>query len=426
MKSSPRVAIIGGGIAGLGAAYALRGVAELDLWNKGPLGGHLLPYPIKDRHGVDHWVDAGVMMFNRTEYPTVYRLFDALDVPLARCPLGFAVWDPGRGLQFLQHEMSKAYGTVLAEQTKADLADVAQLVLRGRREGFGAMENIVFADWLAKKGYHRDTIDYALIPGIAAFWGVQRREVLAASSAAAMREIARIRMVTRAAPSSKAYLDKLVAAIGPYGDRGPADQVTWGEGGVTVRGPFGEARYDRVVVATTAEVAHQLVPGAPEQTRRMLGAFRYGDTTAVMHRSRGVMAPGVESPFGYTRHGEVTITTWRLDLIHGIDTDGPFSATTGSPDLPTSGLIPAHEIEYVYRHRHLLYNVEGEAVARDIQGIDEGLPVRFAGSYFGPGGTHEPALVSGLRAAQKIRGELGAPAFEWPAISGARATEGAE
>ena len=426
MSTKKRVAVIGGGIAGLGAAYALRDVAHLDIWNKGPMGGHILPYPVRDVHGVEHWVDAGVMMYNRTEYPNTYKLFDALDTPLAKLPLGFEVWDPKRGLQFLQHEMAKAYGVSLAAQVKDDLADLAQLILRGRREGFAMFENIPFAEWLAKKGYHQDTIDYSLVPGIAAFWGVQRHEVFKASSAAGLRELARIRMVNRNEPNSKVYLDKLLAAIGPFGDRGPATRVAYDDKGVTVYGTHGEARYDRVVVATTAETALQLVPGAPEHTKKLLGAYRYGDTTAVVHRSRAVLPPGSESPFVYVRYGETTVTTWRMDLIHGLDLGGPFSITTGDPNLPTSGLIPAESIEYVYRHRHMLYNVEGEAAARQIGNIDEGLPVSFAGSYFGPGGTHEPALAAGLRAARKIRQELGAPAFEWPVRVGTRATDGAE
>jgi len=381
-----RVAIIGGGIAGLGAAHALRGKVEIDLWAERPLGGHILPFAVKDKYGVTHHVDAGVMMFNRTEYPACYALFEALGLELGKCPLGFTVWDPARGLIMPQQDMTKVL-------PKDDLADVAQIVLKGRRDGFQSMENIPFSEWLAKKSYHPDTIDYALIPGIAAFWGVQRKQVLQASAAAAMREVARIRMVTRVAPSSKAYLDALVQAIGPFADRGPADRVE----GTTVRGPSGEATYDRVIVATTAEVAVKIVKDAPA----LLRAFEYVDTTAVLHRSRAVLPPGPETPFAYARFGEATVTSWRLDLIHGLEMDGPYSATTGGPDLPTSGLIPAREIEHVFRHRHLAYNVAGEAAAREIHAMKSG-PIYYAGSYFGPGGTHEPALVSGQRAARLL------------------------
>ena len=95
----PRVAIIGSGISGLAAAHALRGHADITLFEAGGyFGGHThtvditLPTP---QGPLTHGVDTGFLVFNERTYPGLIALFAELGVETARSDMSFSVKIPG-------------------------------------------------------------------------------------------------------------------------------------------------------------------------------------------------------------------------------------------------------------------------------------------------------------------------------------------
>lgn len=77
------VAVIGGGVAGTGAARALvsAGMDVVVVEASRRLGGNCLGVRVRDAHGRVHTVDAGVSDFNRTTFTEVSRLIDDLGLP---------------------------------------------------------------------------------------------------------------------------------------------------------------------------------------------------------------------------------------------------------------------------------------------------------------------------------------------------------
>ncbi|MGA0235726.1 MAG: FAD-dependent oxidoreductase, partial [Alphaproteobacteria bacterium] len=76
-----KIAIVGSGISGLSAAYALRETADITLFEADSrLGGHsnTVDVHLKDWSGP---VDTGFIVFNHTNYPNLVGLFDELGVP---------------------------------------------------------------------------------------------------------------------------------------------------------------------------------------------------------------------------------------------------------------------------------------------------------------------------------------------------------
>ena len=83
-----RVAIIGGGISGLAAAYLLSPHHAVTLFEAAPkLGGHARTV-LAGRNG-DQPVDTGFIVFNYANYPHLTRMFQDLDVPVARSDMSF-------------------------------------------------------------------------------------------------------------------------------------------------------------------------------------------------------------------------------------------------------------------------------------------------------------------------------------------------
>src|SRR3990167_7862204 len=89
-----KIAIIGSGIAGLAAAHALRGKADVTLYEAGShFGGHANTVDLT-LDGVTHGVDTGFLVFNQRTYPGLVRLFAELGVPTAASDMSFSVQVP--------------------------------------------------------------------------------------------------------------------------------------------------------------------------------------------------------------------------------------------------------------------------------------------------------------------------------------------
>ena len=91
-----KIAIVGGGISGLSAAYYLSCNNDVTLYEAAPrLGGHARTV-VAGKNG-DQPVDTGFIVFNYATYPYLTRLFKELAVPVAKSEMSFgASIDDGR------------------------------------------------------------------------------------------------------------------------------------------------------------------------------------------------------------------------------------------------------------------------------------------------------------------------------------------
>ena len=91
-----RIAIVGGGISGLAAAWLLKSDHRVTLFESAPrLGGHARTVMAGKRG--DQPVDTGFIVFNRVNYPHLCAMFNELDVPIADSDMSFgASLDGGR------------------------------------------------------------------------------------------------------------------------------------------------------------------------------------------------------------------------------------------------------------------------------------------------------------------------------------------
>jgi predicted NAD/FAD-binding protein len=89
MPFSPKkIAVIGGGISGLGAAYALSDSYHVTLFEaENRLGGHARTI-LAGKHG-EQPVDTGFIVFNYPNYPELSRLFSDLNVPVVKSDMSF-------------------------------------------------------------------------------------------------------------------------------------------------------------------------------------------------------------------------------------------------------------------------------------------------------------------------------------------------
>ena len=85
-----KIAIIGAGISGLGAALALKDHHEVTVHEAAPrFGGHANTAVVTRPDGGETAVDTGFIVYNQRNYPNLCGLFEHLDVPTQWSDMSF-------------------------------------------------------------------------------------------------------------------------------------------------------------------------------------------------------------------------------------------------------------------------------------------------------------------------------------------------
>ncbi|HEX5695239.1 MAG TPA: FAD-dependent oxidoreductase, partial [Acidimicrobiia bacterium] len=165
-----RIAVVGGGISGLGAAWALQADNEVVVYEAGPnLGGHSNTVDVATQNGTVP-VDTGFIVYNERTYPHLTRLFTALGVPTQPSDMSFAFSRAGsfeyaantRGLLLTQPS------NLLRGRYRSMISDI--LRFREIGSGLGPTPGEPIADLLARHGFGRGFLEDYLLPMTGAIW----------------------------------------------------------------------------------------------------------------------------------------------------------------------------------------------------------------------------------------------------------------
>ena len=88
-----KIAVIGSGISGLGAAHFLSKKHKVDLFEKEDhFGGHAYTVEIPSYNSKNLIsIDLGFIVFNKINYPNLVKLFDSLKVSYEKSNMSFSV-----------------------------------------------------------------------------------------------------------------------------------------------------------------------------------------------------------------------------------------------------------------------------------------------------------------------------------------------
>ena len=104
-----RVAVIGSGIAGMGAAWQLRHNADITLIERESRpGGHTNTVFVEE-DGVQIPIDTGFIVFNHATYPNLVRLFEELRVDTKPAEMSFSVQHEPTGLEYNGMGLNKLF-----------------------------------------------------------------------------------------------------------------------------------------------------------------------------------------------------------------------------------------------------------------------------------------------------------------------------
>ena len=154
-------------------------------------------------------------------------------------------------------------------------------------------------------------------------------------------------------------------------------------------------RFDRVVIATHANQALDLLQDPTGEEQRALGCWQYTKSRTVLHTDDSVMPPlkKVWSSWNFKRiAGEKTCLTYDMNRLQGLKTDKHYFVSLNLPNEP-KGIIREFDYEHPMFTREAM---EQRTLLKQLNGKNN---TWFAGSYFG-NGFHEDAVRSGVAVAK--------------------------
>ncbi|MEY4160991.1 MAG: hypothetical protein RLZZ136_1612 [Pseudomonadota bacterium] len=405
------IAIVGGGISGLSAAWLLSQKHSVTLFEAEPrVGGH--SHTVEAR---DVPVDMGFIVYNEATYPNLTALFRHLQVPNQPTEMGFAVSLRGGALEYSGNGLNGLFAqrrSLFSARFWSMLRDLERFYRRAPRD-LPHLGDMGLGAYLDRLGCGPAFRDDHLYPMAAAIWSTAAEDIPNYPAAAFIRFCENhglLKFIGRpiwrtVTGGSREYVARLTQS---FADRivtgDPVQQVRRLPGGVEITTASGVQHFDHVVIASHADQTLALLADADSAEQRILGAFGYRPNEAVLHSDPVVMPHQRRawSSWNYTSQSDpaapdLSVTYW-MNLLQGLPEDKPLFVTLN----PVQAIDPA----LVHRRKlfhHPVFDAAAGAAQAELWSLQGRQRTWFCGAYFGAG-FHEDGLQSGLAVAEQLGG----------------------
>ncbi|OYU17887.1 MAG: cyclopropane-fatty-acyl-phospholipid synthase [Rhodobacteraceae bacterium PARR1] len=417
LGSAPRrIAVIGGGIAGMAAAHLLADHDSVVLFEvENRLGGHART-KLGGKRG-DQPVDTGFIVFNKVNYPHLLRLFDELDVPYTESTMTFgASLDGGRveyGLASLDALFAQRKN-LLNPRFLRMLRDIAHFNKHAAAHATdpaltirGLLERLGTGDWFR---------DYYITPFSGAIWSTPTTGILEFPAQALVRFFENHHLMQvngqhqwyTVRGGSIEYVRRLQSSLTSRGVDlrlgTPVAAVQRTAAGVLVRAIGAEWElFDDVIFASHSDQTLALLSDATPEERAALSAIRYQPNEAILHRDPVVMPKNRKcwSSWAYVEPaggagGRIDLSYW-MNSLQPIPMDDPIFVT-----LNSNGGIRDELIDDVTTFHHPVYDVAAIAAQKTIRAMNGTQNTWFAGAWM-RNGFHEDGFASAYDVVQAMR-----------------------
>ncbi|MFM1990710.1 MAG: hypothetical protein RJA99_3667 [Pseudomonadota bacterium] len=427
MGAPLRIAVVGGGIAGLGAAHRLAPHHHVTLFEAGDyVGGHTHTVDATVG-GVTFPVDTGFLVFNERTYPNLIALFDALGVPTAGSDMSFSVsvgphdfeWC-GSNLASLFAQPSNAASPRFWSMLKDILRFNREATALARDAGRAADATVPLGEWLDANRYGRPFRDGYLLPMAAAIWSCPTATMLAFPVGSFARfcdnhgllQVANRPRWFTVKGGARQYVEKIVAGLQQVRVstpvrgilRTPLDTARDGRDSVAVITDHGRETFDHVILASHSDQSLAMLRDPSDDERAILGAVPYQPNRSYLHTDVSLMPKrrrawaawnylsGGSFDAPTDRQRSVAVTYW-LNALQPLPFDRPVLVTLNPIEPPREDLVLQ-----AFDYSHPVFDtgaIEAQRRLPSIQGLRN---TWFAGAWTG-WGFHEDGLKSGLAVA---------------------------
>ena len=408
-----RVAVIGGGISGLSAAYYLSRKFEVHLFEKDSrLGGHTHTVTVDSSDGPLP-VDTGFIVHNEKTYPNFCRLMRELGVPAAPSDMSFGVHCPRTGFEYSSRGASGFFANRKNAARPAHWGLLRE-ILRFNREAPRVMENadpadLTLGEYVDSAGYSTRFLEAYLYPMAAAVWSMSPDAVTRFPARTLVQFFANHGMLGinthpqwKVIPGgSQRYLGLLTA---PFQKNIHLDSdirsVTRHDGGITLRfSDRPEMVFSQVVFACHGDQVLPLLGDPTDAERDILSSFTTTRNETVLHTDSRMLPKraAARASWNYQlgERGQVTVT-YHMNRLQSLGVREDYCVT-----LNAKGEIDPAKVICRMIYHHPLYNREAIRAQARWNEIDGERRTHYCGAHWFYG-FHEDGLNSALRVVRSL------------------------
>ena len=421
-----RIAVIGAGISGLGAAWLLGKDHDVTIFEKqSRIGGHANTVDV-DFEADKIAVDTGFIVYNELNYPNLVGLFDHLNVPTKGSEMTFAVSLRDKALEY--------EGTLrgLVAQPSNLFKPRYWSMLNGLRKFYAhaydyaqnSPKDETLGAFIKRCGFSKAFIEDHLLPMGAAIWSCPADTMLSFPARSFIQFMQNHKLMN--------YIDRPVWRTVDGGSRSYVTKVLADFKGQVVRDAKvisvhreaagaivslegeGDVYFDKVVFAAHADESLALIKDPSELENKLLSSFQFQPNEVILHSDDTLMPKrkATWAAWNYmtskTDQSALSVTYW-MNKLQSIDKSKPLFVTLNPFQKPDPALT-----HRVFSYDHPIFDgpaIQAQDRLGDIQGQNH---LYFCGAWT-KYGFHEDGLSSAIKVAKSLGVEIpwNSPSLAW-------------
>ena len=410
-----RIAVIGGGISGMGAAYQLSHFGKVTLYeSEFRLGGHARTV-FAGKRG-DQPVDTGFIVFNKINYPHLMALFDELNVPICQSNMSFGASVRGGEIEYGLRNFQSLFAQPRNLKNFNYLKMLMDILKFNKKAvALATDKSMTIRELLHKLGTGKWFRDYYLLPFSGAIWSTPKDKILDFPAHSMISFFENHALLNRTGQhqwftvkgGSIQYVDRLNRELVErnvalrLGD--PIKEVKRGPLGVQISSQKSDFEYfDHVVFATHSDDTLKMLVDADQRESKALDAIKYQPNQAVLHHDENVMPKSKNcwASWVYTEDkkrslGPIGLTYW-MNSLQPIPEVDPMFVTLNSKNK-----IDPYKIYDEVTFRHPVYDLPALEAQKDLADNNGQRNTWFCGAWM-KNGFHEDGLASAMDVVDKF------------------------
>ena len=412
------IAVAGGGVAGIVAAYLLARRHRVTLYEKNNyVGGHTHTVEVNEENGPGPCVDTGFIVFNDRTYPNFIRFIEQLGVSRLKSAMSFTYWDPGIGFVYNTTRPFADKKNILRPSFWRLLFEIDRFNRTTRRWlAQNRLAGMALGQYLRQAGFSAALVRHYVTPVSAAIWSTGERDILDFPADTFGRFFENHGLLSflghpqwyTIQGGSRAYVRAFLKTFpGTVHTGRPVCKIARENGRVRLWTDEAEATHDKVVIAAHADEALAMLADPSDAEAGLLSAWQYAKNRVILHRDTSCLPP-LQAAWGswnYTQaegnaaRGPATLTYY-MNRLQQLASQRHYCVT-----LNPAGPLDANRVIADLNYAHPMFDKAAAATQPDLPQLNGVNNTWFCGSYFRYG-FHEDAVMSAAAVGQDFGVEL--------------------